>query len=201
VGLGQTQALFDGCLGSRCLCIYESLYKLQSGAPSSPTKPPSGARNMSATNGSSLPIADGSTHSREQSGPLRQGVGPLLLDTLEGPLIKNCVGSRPLRDFLGFWSRENCLRGERESAKGEKNLEGGRWCRGCRVDGKFGVQEIGLRGRVAGIDSRAWPVTLTVYRPLSLHPLCTISPLPDFSLLSPTLFFLLEIFPSGFFVK
>ena len=155
VGLGQTQALFDGCLGSRCLCIYESLYKLQSGAPSSPTKPPSGARNMSATNGSSLPIADGSTHSREQSGPLRQGVGPLLLDTLEGPLIKNCVGSRPLRDFLGFWSRENCLRGERESAKGEKNLEGGRWCRGCRVDGKFGVQEIGLRGRVAGIDSRA----------------------------------------------
>jgi hypothetical protein len=142
VGLGQTQALFDGCLGSRCLCIYESLYKLQSGAPSSPTKPPSGARNMSATNGSSLPIADGSTHSREQSGPLRQGVGPLLLDTLEGPLIKNCVGSRPLRDFLGFWSRENSLRRKRV---GEKREKSGGWEMVQRVQSRWQVWGAGDR--------------------------------------------------------
>ena len=72
-----------------------------------------------------------------------------------------------------------------------------------RVQCRRQVWVAGLRGGVVGIDLHAaCNSTLLSIPSLSLHPpLCTISPTPRFSLLSPTLFFLLDSFPSGFCVK
>jgi len=122
------------------------------------------------------------------------------------PAHAPAVSSPP--SSAGYFSPQNpegklSKRKERVGER-EKNLGGGRWCRGCRVDGKFGLQGVGLRGGVVGIDLHAAcnSNTITV---LPSPYVCTLSapspPLPDFFSPSPTLFFLLDSFPSGFCKK